>query len=97
MAEVIERNWQQELIDLGLERGRGLGLEEGRGLGLEEGALRHARGMVLRLLGNRFGAVSEEVRRRVESESDVSRLDAAADAVLGPADLDTVLSVLSQA
>jgi flagellar biosynthesis/type III secretory pathway protein FliH len=57
--------WEQEGIEKGLQQGR----QEG-----QEDALAKARGVLLRDLERRFGALPEEVLRRVEAVASIEEL-----------------------
>jgi predicted transposase/invertase (TIGR01784 family) len=61
--------WTQEWEQRGVEKGREEGREEGRQEGLEK-----ARGVLLRDLERRFGALPENVRRRVEAIASIEDL-----------------------
>ena len=65
--------WQKEGLEKGLARGLEKGREEGRAEGIRE--------LVLRLLGQRFGSLSAEARRRVSSMASAEELSRLAERV----------------
>lgn len=62
--------WAERMIAKGIEQG----LEQGRELGRELGREQEARQIVLDLLGERFGAVPDRVRRQIEEIESLDRL-----------------------
>ena len=73
----MTERWHKE----GLEKGRELGLEQGKELGLEQGRAEGIRDMVLRLLSQRFGALSSEARRRIAAITSADELGKLAESV----------------
>lgn len=81
MATSMVEWWRKQGREQGLEQGREQGLEQGREQGFEKGRAEGQRDLVLGLLKDRFGSLSEEVRRRVsaiESPEELTRLAAKA-------------------
>jgi hypothetical protein len=81
-AERMEAEYTQKGIEKGMEKGIEAGMAKGIQAGLEKGKIEALRGVVLRLLGQRFGQVPETVRRRVESLDATEPLEALAGKVL---------------
>ena len=72
-----EKGWKK-----GVETGWNKGMEKGLEKGLETGVEVGARQTLLRLLGARFGPLSDEVKRRVEEIHSVERLNQIAEHLL---------------
>jgi hypothetical protein len=66
------------------------GLDEGKREGLEMGREQGARQTLLRLLGIRFGSISDEVRRQVEAIRSVERLNQIAEQILVARSLEEI-------
>jgi len=66
--------WAEQIFEEGEEKG----VEKGLKKGLEQGA----RQLLLRMLGLRFGPLSEDVKRRVDEIHSVERLNQMADQIL---------------
>jgi flagellar biosynthesis/type III secretory pathway protein FliH len=64
----------EEGLQQGIEKGLQQGIEKGLQRGIEEGQVIAGRQDVLELLEVRFGSVPEEVRERVNAETDRERL-----------------------
>lgn len=62
-VEAMMMTWADEIEAKGLEKG----LEKGLQKGLRKGRLQGMRGLVLHLLSQRFGAPSEQARRRIDA------------------------------
>jgi predicted transposase YdaD len=80
-VHAMELTWADRLRAEGWNTGRTEGRTEGRKEGEQEGrrrererAVRALRPLLLDLLGDRFGPLSEDVRRRVEAIDSVERL-----------------------
>jgi flagellar biosynthesis/type III secretory pathway protein FliH len=70
--------WAEQLVEEGWEKGVEQGREQGREQGLEQGF----RQALLRLLGARFGPLSDDVKRRVEAIRSIERLNQVAEQIL---------------
>ena len=77
-VRAMRMTWAEQLKKEGLEQGLERGLEQGREQGREQGAQQ----TLLRLLGVRFGPLSDDVKRRVEAIRSLERLNEIADQVL---------------
>jgi predicted transposase YdaD len=66
----------------GKAEGRAEGKAEGRAEGKAEGRLDNARELLQGLLEEKFGALPEAVRQRIQAASDLARLNAAVRGVL---------------
>jgi hypothetical protein len=77
--QALIREWQDEGRaegrDEGRAEGRDEGRAEGRAEGLAEGQAREARSALYRVLAARSLPVTSDVRARIDSESDVERLE----------------------
>jgi len=69
-VRTMRKTWAEQLEEKGMEKGVEKGIEKG------------GRQMLLRLLGARFGPLTEEVRRRVEAIRSVERLNEMAEQIL---------------
>ena len=78
----------------GLAEGKAEGLAEGRADGLAEGKAEGRAEMALKLLSRRFGTLSEATQTRIQQAS-LSELDALAERLLDPGNLDEVLGELA--
>jgi len=74
--------WAEQLVEEGREKGVEEGREKGVEKGLEVGREQGARQILLRMLGLRFGPLSDDVKRRVEEIHSVDRLNQIADQIL---------------
>jgi Putative transposase, YhgA-like len=72
--EKLEFKGRVEGLEEGKKEGRREGLKEGRREGRKEGLRQGAQGVLLDLLGKRFGPLPEGVRQRVEEIASTSRL-----------------------
>ena len=68
-GEVMEflTSWEERGMLRGLEQGMQQGMQQGLQQGMQRGRKDEAQALVLRLLGRRFGSVSETVREAVSS------------------------------
>jgi hypothetical protein len=66
-VKAMEMTWAERMEEKYTQKGIEQGIKQGRELGRESGRLEGMRQILLRLLGRRFGAVPESVRRKVES------------------------------
>ncbi len=82
LAALSDANRQKEVASMGQTIGEAI-WEEGRLKGESTGELRASRRMLRQLLAARFSSVPEEVAQRIESCTDLDRLMAAAQQVLG--------------
>ncbi len=83
VEEMAKTDLGQKLIELGEARGEA----RGKAIGEARGEARGKRQTLLRLLRAKFGAVPEEVARRVEAEADIARLDALLERILTAASI----------
>ena len=66
----MRKTWAEQLEEKGMEKGVRQGVEQG------------VRQTLLRLLGARFGPLTEDIRRRVEGIRSVERLNEMAEQIL---------------
>ncbi len=69
----MTERWRREGLAMGIEQGREQGLAQGREQGLNQGR-ESIRELVLRLHGERFGSLSQDVRRRVAAIASAEEL-----------------------
>jgi hypothetical protein len=85
-VQAMRMTWAEKLEakgrDIGVELGKKEGLEKGMEKGREEGREEGSRQVLLRLLGARFGPLSEDVKRRVEAIGSAERLNQITDQIL---------------
>ena len=81
-VRVMRMTWAEQLKQEGRVMGVEMGKREGLETGLEMGREQGARQTLLRLLGARFGPLSDEVKRRVEAIRSVERLNQIAEQIL---------------
>lgn len=85
-VRIMRMTWADEMKAIGREegmaRGMAVGKQEGVQEGIEIGREEGIRKTVLRLLGRRFGPLTEEVRRRVEEIRSIDRLNQIVDQIL---------------
>ena len=87
--ERMEEKYTQKGIEKGIEKGIGRGIELGIGQGLGQG-IQALREVVLQLLGRRFGAVPDTVRRKVEAIDEMKPLADLASRVLDLKSVDDI-------
>jgi hypothetical protein len=83
----VAEQFIQEGFDKGLEQGFDKGLEKG----IEKGRTQEGQGLLLRLLGQRFGAVPDAIAARVNAAS-LAELEGWFDRAIGAATLDDVFT-----
>ena len=83
----------QQGLQQGLQRGRAEGRAEGREEGLQKGQVRALRGVLVRMLARRFGAVTDRARARIESAT-VDQLQQWTDRVLDAERVDDVFGAV---
>lgn len=82
----IRMSWAEKLVAEGIEQGIEKGVERGVRQGVEQGV----RQTLLRLLGIRFGPLSDEVKQRVEAISSPERLNQMAEQILFARSLEEI-------
>jgi hypothetical protein len=79
-VRAMRMTWAEQLKKEGMEQGLEKGLERGREQGVQQ--------TLLRLLGVRFGPLSDDVRRRVEAIRSLERLNQIAEQILAAHSLE---------
>ncbi len=88
-VEATELTWADRMR----QQGREQGIEQGREQGIEQGALRAKHEIVVRLAGNRFGALPDDAQTRLAA-ANVAALDRLLDRLLQTTTLDEWLASL---
>jgi hypothetical protein len=78
----VRMSWAEKLVAEGVEKGVERGVQQGVELGVRQ--------TLLRLLGARFGPVSDEVKRKVEAISSLDRLNQVAEQILFARSLEEI-------
>jgi hypothetical protein len=94
MSKIVEKSWEEEVLEQGLKLGEERGIKKGeeRGIimGEERGELRGCRKSLRRILEARFGPLPEEWVKRIEAVNDLPQLEAATDRALKIPNLDAL-------